>query len=66
MDDEFLLWPTMMNYDSFMIYLNNLHPSINYTYVKANVTRETTGNSVKILIFFFISMLYIKVKMKFL
>ena len=58
MDDEFLLWPAMMNFDSLMIYLNNLHPPINYTYVKANVTREEIGNSVQILIFFYINVIH--------
>ena len=31
MDDGFLLWPAMLNFDNFIVYLNNLHPSINYT-----------------------------------
>ena len=33
-----LLWPAMLNLKqhSFMVCLNNLHPSINYTYEKAS------------------------------
>ena len=31
MDDGFLLWPAMLNFDNFIVCLNNLHPSINYT-----------------------------------
>ena len=33
--DGFLLWPVMLNLDSFIICLNNLHPPINYIYEKA-------------------------------
>ena len=29
MDDGFLFWPAMLNFDNFMVCLNNLHPSIN-------------------------------------
>ena len=49
MDDGFLLWPAMLNFDSFIVCLNNLHPSINYTYEKAKVTRDEKGNLVQIL-----------------
>ena len=35
MDNGILLWPVLLNLDSLMICLNNLHPSINYTYEKA-------------------------------
>ena len=49
MDNEFLLWPVMLNFDSFMICLNSLHPSINYTYEKPKVTRDEKGNSAQIL-----------------
>ena len=31
MDDGLTLWQTMSSFDSFMVCLNNLHPSINYT-----------------------------------
>ena len=41
----------MLNFDSFMVCLNNLHPSINYTYEKAKVTRKKKGNLVQILNF---------------
>ena len=47
MDDEFLLWPTMLNFDSFMVSLNNLHPPISYTYEK--VTGDEKGNLLQIL-----------------
>ena len=36
-DKGCLLWPAMLNFDSFIIYFNNLHPSINYTYQTAKV-----------------------------
>ena len=29
MGDGFLLWPAMVNFNSFMVCLNNLHPSMN-------------------------------------
>ena len=32
MDDGFLEWPAMLSFFSFMGLLNNLHPSIKYTY----------------------------------
>ena len=51
MEDGFLLWPAMSNFDSFMACLNKLHPSINYTYKKAKVTRDKKGNLVQILNF---------------
>ena len=41
----------MFNFDSFMVCLNNLHPSINYTYERAKVTRDEKGNLVQILNF---------------
>ena len=31
-----LSWPAMLNFDSFMVCLNNLDPSINYTYEKVS------------------------------
>ena len=40
MDGGFLLWPAMLNFNSFMVCLNNLHQSINYTYQKEKVTRD--------------------------
>ena len=49
MDDGFLLWPVMLNLDSFMVCLNNLHQSINYTSEKAEATRDEKGNLVQIL-----------------
>ena len=53
MDNGFLLWPAMLNFDNFMnnFCLNNLHWSINYTYEKAKVTRYEKGNLVQILNF---------------
>ena len=59
MDDEFLLWPAMLNFDNFMVCLNNLHPSINYTYEKAKVTKDEKRK-------FISTILYLIVKMKFL
>ena len=46
MDDGFLLCPAILNFDSFMTCLNNLHPSINQTYENAKVIRDEKGNSV--------------------
>ena len=46
MDDGFLLWPAMLNFESFMVCLNNLHPSINYTYEKVKITRDEKENLV--------------------
>ena len=51
MEDAFLLWPAMLNFDSFMLCLNNSRPSINYTYEKAKVTLDEIGNLVQILNF---------------
>ena len=51
MDDRFLLRPAMLNFDNFMVCLNNLHPSISYTYEKTKVTRDEKGNLVQILKF---------------
>ena len=41
-----LLWPAMLNFNSFMICLNDLHPSTNYIYEKAKVTRDEKENLV--------------------
>ena len=49
MDDEFLLWQAMSNFNNVRVCLNNLHPSINYTYEK--VARNEKGNLVQILNF---------------
>ena len=49
MDDEFLLWPAMSNFNNVMVCLNNLNPSINYLYEK--VARNEKGNLVQILNF---------------
>ena len=51
-------------FDSFMTCLNNLHPSINYTYEKTKVTRDHKEIQFKFQISL-LSMLYF-VKMKFL
>ena len=61
----FLLWPVILNFDSFLICLNNVHPSINYTYEKAKVARDKKENSIQSLIFQ-VSMLYLIAKVKFL
>ena len=37
----------MLDFDNFMVYLNNLHPSINYTYEKAKGIRAGKGNLVQ-------------------
>ena len=65
MDDWFLLWPAMLNFDNFMVYLNYLHSSINYTYEKAKVTRAGKGSLVQILNLD-VNVMYLMVKMKFL
>ena len=49
MDNECLLWPAMSNFNNVMVCLNNLNPSINYTYEK--VARNEKGNLVQILNF---------------
>ena len=49
MIDGFLLCLVMLNFDSFVICLNNLHPPINYIYEKAKVTRDEKVNVVQIL-----------------
>ena len=51
MDDGFFLWPAMLNFNIFMVCLNNLHPSINYTFERAKVTRDEKENLVQISIF---------------
>ena len=53
MNDGFLLWPAMLSFDSFMICLNNSHPSINYTYEKAKVIGDEKEISIQILNFQF-------------
>lgn len=45
MDNGILLWPGLLDFDSFMIYLNNLHPSINQIHEKAQVIKYEKGNS---------------------
>ena len=47
----FLLWPAMLNFDSFIVCWNNLHPSFNYTFVKAKVNKDEKRNLFQILIF---------------
>ena len=37
----------MLNFGNFMVCLNNLHPSINYSYEKEKVTRDEKGNLVQ-------------------
>ena len=51
MDDGFLLWPENLNFNNFMICLNNLHPSIKYTFEKDKIMRDENGNTVQILNF---------------
>ena len=57
MDDGFFLLPEMLNFDNFMVCLNNLHPSNNYKYEKAKVTREEKGDLVQILNFLDVSVI---------
>ena len=45
----FLLWPAILNFDSFGICLNNLHPPIHYIYEKAYVKWNEKGILVQIL-----------------
>ena len=45
MDNGFLLWPGLLDFDSVMIYLNNLHLSINQIHEKAKVIKYEKGNS---------------------
>ena len=45
MDNGFLLWPGLLDFDSVMIYLNNLHLSINRIHEKAKVIKYEKGNS---------------------
>ena len=41
-----------------MVCLNNLHPSINYTYERAKVTRDEKGNLVQILKFLDVNVVF--------
>ena len=34
MDDGFIFWPLKLNFENFKICLNNMHPSIKFTFEK--------------------------------
>ena len=40
MDDGFIFWSKHLDFNSFSICLNNLHPAIKYTFEKAKVIVE--------------------------
>ena len=42
MDDGFIFWPKHLDFNSFSICLNNLHPAIKYTFEKAKVIVENS------------------------
>ena len=42
MDDGFIFWPKHLDFNSFSIYLNNLHPAIKDTFGKAKVIFENS------------------------
>ena len=37
MDDRFIFWPKHFDFNSFSIFLSNLHPAIKYTFIKAKI-----------------------------
>ena len=51
MDDGFLLWPSSFNFNDFCFCLNNLHPSIRFTFEKAEITTNEKGEELQILNF---------------
>ena len=42
MDDGFIFWPKLLDFNSFPICLNNLNPAIKYTFEKAKVVVENS------------------------
>ena len=44
MDDGFIFWPKHLDFNSFSICLNNLHPAIKYTFEKAKVIVENSSD----------------------
>ena len=51
-DDSFLPCPKSLNFDQFMLCLNNLHPAIEFTDKKAGITKNDEGIIVQQLNFF--------------
>ena len=51
MDDNFLLWPSNLNFDHFRFCVNNLHPSIRFTFDKAERINDKKGEELQILTF---------------
>ena len=43
MEDGFIFWPKHLDFNSFSICLNNLHPAIKYTFEKAKVIVENSA-----------------------
>ena len=56
-DDGFSMWNSNLNLDSFKTIMNNLHPSIKFTFELGENTTLDDGANVKQLNFFEISIL---------
>ena len=44
MDHGFIFWPKHVDFNSFSISLNNLHPAIQYTFEKAKVIVQISAS----------------------
>ena len=42
MDDGFIFWPETLNFENFKTSLNSMHPSIKFTFEKAEIIYEMT------------------------
>ena len=51
MDDGFLLWPSNSNFDNFYFCLHHFHPSIRFTFEKAEINKNEKGEELQILNF---------------
>ena len=51
MDDCFIIWPSHLSFHNFIKCLNNMHPSIQYTFEKAKIVNNDIHSFTKVLNF---------------
>ena len=58
MDDGILIWPNYLNFEHFQQCLHNLQPNIKFTFEKAKFVTEENGETLQILNFLDITIIY--------